>query len=162
MGCSGYNGQVCPYTQEIQQGQQQAAKDPYANDEAVTIVSNLSGGWKGYKKGRAFNFEQKVTLAGTSQTVELPLDFACRIDRITQYFNSTNSRTFNIRVFTSRVDTAAYEELDKKSGHATQSRQFTPIHPESNKYLTPRKIQFNYSSYTAADTITILVQVTKI
>ena len=113
-------------------------------------------GWTYEKHGKSIVYNRVVTLAGSTIEVELPFSNAIKLNRVEQYFNTTNARTFNVRMY-SNIDPSAYADLDTQSGNIGTSRvvQFGAEY----KYPSATKLVIDYSSYTADDKAIIQLQV---
>lgn len=112
-------------------------------------------GWKFEKRGKSVFYNKEITLAGATMNAELPFSGAIQLNRVEQYFNSANARTFNVRVY-SKVNPAAYATLDSQSAHTTDSRI---LQLGSEYKYRPHRLAIEYSSYTVGDKISIEVQV---
>lgn len=133
---------------------QLSALTKLTEDEGTT--QSIVNGWTKVKKGKAVFYSKDVTLTGSTQTEVVFLERKpIRFNRVGLFFNSANARTFNIRAY--NVATATYyNTLDTQTANTATSRilEFGAEY----KYH-PHKIEFNFSSYTASDIVSIEVQV---
>ena len=113
-------------------------------------------GWTYRKIDGITVYNRVVVLTGSTKAVKLPFSKGIKLNRIEQWFDSTNARSFNTRLY-SGIRTDAYVGLDTQSGHISTSRlvQFG----DEFKYPSATKLEINYSSYTADDEVAIQVQV---
>lgn len=129
---------------------------------AIGSIQFSENNWTWYQDKIYAVAQQLVTLAGTTQTVSLNIPIGFRLHRISQFFSAANARTFNIRVFSApTVNKSAYEEIESVTA-STALSDIALTDPSEFEYITPVTIQFNYSSYTATDTIAITVFITLI
>ncbi len=119
-----------------------------------TVIGEYAG-WKFEKRGKSVFYNREVTLAGATMNIELPISTAIQLNRIEQYFNSANARSFNVRVY-SMVNPAAYVTLDAQTAHTTDSR----VNQLGSEFkYRPHKITLEYSAYTVGDKVSIEIQV---
>jgi hypothetical protein len=111
--------------------------------------------WQVRKVGREVNYLREVTFSDSSISVEIPFSKPIRLKRIEQWFNSTNSRTSNIRMH-SHSNPDGYNELDNKT-NVTDTTNFVDL-GVGFVYLTATKIVFNFSDFTSDDKVNIEVQ----
>lgn len=112
-------------------------------------------GWDYARKEKSYFFTRELTLAGATISAELPLGKKpMQLNRASMFFNSTNARTFTIRVH-SKNNPASYDTLDAAVAHTTDSR-ILQLGAEY-KYRA-HKIAFNFSAFTAADIVSLEVQ----
>lgn len=116
-------------------------------------------GWQLKQINGKKTFSRIVTLVGSTMSIELPISRPISLERTELWFNSGNARTHNIRMH-SQINPSAYTELDAGSA-TTASSRFVDF-GEGYVYLTPTKLVFNFSSYTADDKVNLQVQLTEL
>ena len=126
-----------------------------AHFSPIKEIGEFSG-WTYEKNGKTAVYNRVLTLTGSTIEVELPFSEAVQLNRVEQYFNTSNARTFNVRMY-SNLDPSAYADLDTQSGNTGTSRvvQFGAEY----KYPSATKLVIDYSSYTADDKAIIQIQV---
>jgi len=112
-------------------------------------------GWQLKQINGKKTFNQVVTFAGSTMSIELPISGSISLKRIEQWYSSSDVKTFNVRMH-SQINPDAYAELDSVSANADISHIIDM--GEGYVYLTPTKLVFNFSSYTIGDKVNLQVQ----
>jgi hypothetical protein len=161
----------CTYLNRIDKNVQ-ALKDNFISPdyEAPGIVWRIVAGRKvGYRKygnwdeKRSVNFqvmyEQIVTYAGSTMTLNLDIPVNVMLHRIEMISSDNTAKSYEIREYTDWNNDSNYNLL--KASTANQiTRWFKPY---SNHFIPAgSRIQFYFSSFTAAKTNKIIVAVEEI
>lgn len=96
-----------------------------------------------------------LTLTGSTYTYNFPIQISKELIRISMYFNTANARTFNVRMFANKDDANAYDEIMNYAADVSRSRIWFPDNEEAMTYLRPVRLEFNFSSFTASDTVSV-------
>jgi hypothetical protein len=126
--------------------------------EKIQAVKNIEQTeyyeWEKYKAGKDENYTRIITLTGSTLSIELPFSNPVNLKQILMWFDSTNARTYNIRLY-GFPNPTAYFELKNESG-SIATTAFVDL-GDGYKLLTPQKLEFNFSDYTADDKLNVLV-----
>ena len=112
-------------------------------------------GWQLKQINGKKTFNQVVTFAGSTMSIELPISGSISLKRIEMWYSSSDVKTHNIRMH-SMIYPDAYIELDSVSANADIPHIIDM--GEGYVYLTPTKLVFNFSSYTIGDNVNLQVQ----
>ena len=114
------------------------------------------GNWSYRKVGRSWFFEQVVTYAGATQSIDVDFPNAIQLNRIEQVCNDATARDFSVRVFTDPA-LAYYIELDNQAANTALNRVIQA--GAEYKYPAGSRLRLYYSNFTVGKTVTIRVQV---
>ncbi len=112
--------------------------------------------WTFHRIGNVVTYVRRLTLLTTPNAFELPFLRGVQLNKIEQYFNSANARTFNVRMFGGNTQDA-YSELDSQTANTGRSRVLQL--GQEYKYPNANKVQFNYSAFTDSDQVEVMVTV---
>lgn len=114
-------------------------------------------GWAYTKYKNFIEYTQRATFAGSTITVTLPIlmNMKINLQMIAQYFSAANARTFNIYIYPSQLYPDAYAIL--RSVSASVARSDVDNDVRNLIFLQASKLTFVYSSFTATDTVDIVV-----
>lgn len=113
------------------------------------------GDWKRTKVNKTYFFEQTITFAGSTMTVDLNLPSSFQLNRIEQVFSDTTARDFDERVFTI-PGSSAYIELKTVLADVSLNN-YTQLGNEY-KYPATSKLQIYYANFTVGKTVIIKIQ----
>lgn len=131
--------------QELELLKKIADEAPYFEDQTQ--------GWNRKQKGKTVIYEQTITYAGSTQSVELAFEKMVQVNLITLVWNDGTSKDYYIRAYPAR--SAYYATVD----YATSSTDTDTIIQTGNEYdLMPgAKLQFYFENYTAGKICQITV-----
>lgn len=101
-------------------------------------------------------YEQQVTYVGTTQSVNLDFPRAMKVNLVEQIWNDASSKTFAIRKYSNpSTVTNPYSTVQTVAADVETDRILVI---DDFKMSAGSRLQFYYSSYTAAKIVTIRVQ----
>jgi len=125
-----------------------AAKPNYADGK--------ENGWNWYRVGKSWFYTQRVTYAGTTQTVNLDFPMAVQVNRIEQKWNDTTAKDFEVRHYSdpSQTSYAIYLSTDADANTSVIIQAGIEY-----KYGRNSRMQFFYENYTVGKILDLMVQV---
>lgn len=118
---------------------------------------NVDMNWSIQRVGTDYEFQQKYTLTGATQNIDIAIPYPIKINRVEYFSDDTTAKSFTTRIFNGDTDTVAYAQIANLLLDTNQS-VLVLCEQDNLKYLqSPIVIRTAVSVSTLNKTLTIKI-----